>query len=169
MKKAYRYDDEIVFYFDAFDNKYVAQGGSLAWRLNNPGLLLFDNWQTRLENRLRSGDLPPHMEAHLAKYKKLVPALSLIFHYLFRLNDQQISKDALKYAIVWAEYLESHAEKVYHSGMQAVQKGAMNLIRRIQKGEVKEPFSARDVYQGHRWSGLADAKEVEEVLSLLFV
>ena len=28
MKKAYRHDDEIVFYFDAFDNKYVAQGGS---------------------------------------------------------------------------------------------------------------------------------------------
>ncbi len=40
MKKAYRYDDEIIFYFDAFDNKYVAKGGSLAWRLNNPGLLL---------------------------------------------------------------------------------------------------------------------------------
>jgi hypothetical protein len=40
MKKAYRYDDDIIFYFDAFDNKYVAKGGSLAWRLNNPGLLL---------------------------------------------------------------------------------------------------------------------------------
>jgi hypothetical protein len=40
LRKAYRYDDEIIFYFDAFDNKYVAQGGSLAWRLNNPGLLL---------------------------------------------------------------------------------------------------------------------------------
>lgn len=40
LKKAYRYDDEIVFYFDGHDNKYVASGGSLAWRLNNPGLLL---------------------------------------------------------------------------------------------------------------------------------
>lgn len=39
MKKAYRYD-ELIFYFDAFDNKYVASGGSLAWRSNNPGLLL---------------------------------------------------------------------------------------------------------------------------------
>jgi len=39
MKRAYRYD-ELIFYFDAFDNKYVASGGSLAWRLNNPGLLL---------------------------------------------------------------------------------------------------------------------------------
>jgi len=40
LKKAYRYDDETVFYFDAYDNKYVAIGGNLAWRLNNPGLLL---------------------------------------------------------------------------------------------------------------------------------
>lgn len=40
MKKAYRYDDDIIFYFDASDNKYVAKEGSLAWRLNNPGLLL---------------------------------------------------------------------------------------------------------------------------------
>ncbi len=40
LKKAYRYDDEILFYFDAQDNKYVATEGNLAWRLNNPGLLL---------------------------------------------------------------------------------------------------------------------------------
>lgn len=43
MKKAFRYNDEIVFYFDAFDNKYIAKGGSLASRLNNPGLVLSRN------------------------------------------------------------------------------------------------------------------------------
>jgi hypothetical protein len=30
---------EVVFYFDAAGNKYAATGGSLAWRLNNPGLV----------------------------------------------------------------------------------------------------------------------------------
>ncbi len=40
MKKACRYNDETIFYFDAHDNKYIATGGSLACRLNNPGLLL---------------------------------------------------------------------------------------------------------------------------------
>lgn len=40
FKKAFRYDESVVFYFDTHDNKYVATGGSLAWRLNNPGLLL---------------------------------------------------------------------------------------------------------------------------------
>ncbi len=40
LKKACRYDDETVFYFDGHDNKYVVIGGGLACRLNNPGLLL---------------------------------------------------------------------------------------------------------------------------------
>ena len=38
-QRAYRYSDEIIFYFDSAGNKYVASGGSLAWRLNNPGLV----------------------------------------------------------------------------------------------------------------------------------
>jgi len=36
---AYKYSDEVIFYFDSAGNKYVASGGSLAWRINNPGLV----------------------------------------------------------------------------------------------------------------------------------
>jgi predicted small metal-binding protein len=39
FKSAYGFDDETVFYFDSLGNKYVAQGGSFAWRINNPGLI----------------------------------------------------------------------------------------------------------------------------------
>jgi hypothetical protein len=39
FKFAYGYDEETFFYFDAIGNKYVAQGGNLAWRMNNPGLV----------------------------------------------------------------------------------------------------------------------------------
>lgn len=39
FKKACGYDDYTVFYFDHHDHKHVAKGGSLAWRLNNPGLV----------------------------------------------------------------------------------------------------------------------------------
>lgn len=38
-RSAYRYTDEIIFYFDPAGNKYVAAGGNLAWRINNPGLV----------------------------------------------------------------------------------------------------------------------------------
>ncbi len=36
---AYRFDDKTIFYFDFSGNKYVATGGNLAWRINNPGLV----------------------------------------------------------------------------------------------------------------------------------
>jgi hypothetical protein len=39
FKSATAYDEEVIFYFDRLGNKYVAQGGSLAWRLRNPGLV----------------------------------------------------------------------------------------------------------------------------------
>jgi hypothetical protein len=38
-KSAYKYDEDIIFYFDEWGNKYVASGGSLAWRIKNPGLI----------------------------------------------------------------------------------------------------------------------------------
>lgn len=39
FRLAYRYNDEVIFYFDFAGNKYVASGGYLAWRINNPGLV----------------------------------------------------------------------------------------------------------------------------------
>lgn len=38
-KIAYQYDNETIVYFDVAGNKYVASGGSLPWRINNPGLV----------------------------------------------------------------------------------------------------------------------------------
>lgn len=39
FKSAIAHSEDVIFYFDLLGNKYVAQGGSLAWRLNNPGLV----------------------------------------------------------------------------------------------------------------------------------
>jgi hypothetical protein len=36
---AYPEDQEHIAYFDAVGNKYIARGGTLAWRINNPGLV----------------------------------------------------------------------------------------------------------------------------------
>jgi hypothetical protein len=53
-KITYRYSDEVVFYFDHAGNKYVASGGSLAWRLNNPGLLRSHSHFSRSNNSIGS-------------------------------------------------------------------------------------------------------------------
>ncbi|NGX43540.1 MAG: hypothetical protein K940chlam7_01838 [Chlamydiae bacterium] len=36
---AYRCGDEKIVYYDLAGNKYIASGGNLAWRINNPGLV----------------------------------------------------------------------------------------------------------------------------------
>lgn len=44
------------------------------------GLALFREWREGWEPKLRSGDLHLALESHLAKYRKLVPALALTLH-----------------------------------------------------------------------------------------
>jgi hypothetical protein len=39
FKTACKYNEDTIFYFDNWGNKYVATGGTLSWRLKNPGLV----------------------------------------------------------------------------------------------------------------------------------
>lgn len=131
----------------------------------------FDAWQRALELRLRAGSLPNHLEAHFAKYKKLLPALCLIHEHLKSAASGNypdvITLGSLQSSLRWLEYLESHAIRVYGSGANAIPKAAMELLRHIKNGDIAEPFSVRDVYYGHHWSGLTTSNEVEEVLDYL--
>jgi hypothetical protein len=49
-------------------------------RFDDEGQELFDAWRRILETRLREDSLHPMMEAHLAKYRSLVPSLALLIH-----------------------------------------------------------------------------------------
>lgn len=133
--------------------------------------ILFNEWQKELENRLRSGVLPPHLEAHFAKYKKLVPALCIILEHLKAFSSMDypmiISVDTFKDVLNWIAYFESHAHRVYGCAANAVPKAACTLLNHIRAGDIVEPFSTRDVYYGHHWSGLSAVEEVEEVLDYL--
>src|SRR5215467_10270694 len=62
--------------------------------------------------RLRSDSLSPALEGHLAKYRKLVPALALIDH-LAEGGNGGVGKEALLRALAMAEYLETHARRIY--------------------------------------------------------
>jgi hypothetical protein len=70
-------------------------------------------------------------------------------------------------AIDWAEYLESHALKIYGSSLNHVAQSAKNLLKRLRSGQLNEPFTAREVYHGKHWSGLASADDVQEAISFL--
>ena len=57
-------------------------GEPIILSFTNDAQPLFDHWQEVYEKRLRAGNLPPHMEAHLTKYKKLLPALCLVLEHV---------------------------------------------------------------------------------------
>ena len=72
---------------------------------------LFDEWRADLERRIRD-DLPEAFESHLAKYRKLCPALALLIH-LAEGNNGSVTDTAMIKAAAWCEYLETHAARVY--------------------------------------------------------
>lgn len=119
----------------------------------------FNDWMTVRENRLRRGSEHPAMESHLTKYRKLIPALSLITH-LVEWRDGPVQDDALARAIGWGEILESHARRIYSCGIDPGVAHARALAKRIIAGEVTDGFTERDVYRNH-WSMLSDKHQVQ--------
>jgi Protein of unknown function (DUF3987)/Primase C terminal 2 (PriCT-2) len=105
---------------------------------------LFRAWRAHLEHRLRSEGLHPALESHLAKYRKLVPALALI-HHLTSGKSGSVRLASIEAATGWAVFLESHAHRIYQSGAASDAAGAQAILRALRKGQLAPPFKARDV------------------------
>ncbi len=126
---------------------------------------LFTEWRSALEHRLRHGEDPPPIEAHLSKYRSLVPSLALLIH-LADGHGNSVSVDALERACAWAEYLESHARRVYSRGLGADCVAARALAARILKGDLPREFALRDVYRP-QWSELTTRDEAARAVEVL--
>jgi putative DNA primase/helicase len=128
---------------------------------------LFVAWISDLEGRLRSDDVSPFMQAHLSKYRKLMPALAL----LFSIADGSLEAVGLRHAqqaADFCDYLESHARRIYASRISPERLAAISLAQRLTKGWKRESgaFTVRDVYQND-WSGLGTPEEVRAALRIL--
>jgi Protein of unknown function (DUF3987) len=126
---------------------------------------LFDAWRFDLEKRLRSKELSPALESHLAKYRKLVPALSLLNH-LADGGSGSVGAEALKRACRFAVYLETHARRAYGAGTENEVSVGVAIMERIGKGHLKDGFTGRDITQND-WSILTDTNQVRAGLNLL--
>jgi len=134
-------------------------------RFDDESLEIFREWRHELESKLRSGELHTAFESHLAKYRKLVPGLALIFH-LAGYGQGLVTKPPLLQALAWAEYLETHANRAYKSVTMPNVATAKAILKRIRKSDLKESFSSRDVWRPG-WAGLSDSQQVSEGLQLL--
>jgi hypothetical protein len=125
----------------------------------------FLDWRRGLERRLRSDELSPALEGHLAKYRKLVPALALIDH-LAEGGMGSVGAEALARALDMAEYLETHARRVYGATDTVDVIAAEAILTHIRRDDLKDGFTARDVHQ-RDWSRLTDRDHVQRGLDLL--
>jgi putative DNA primase/helicase len=134
----------------------------------------FAAWHKELEERLRSGTLAPMMEAHLSKYRKLVPSIALIAHLADATDDQgkvlkapQITATAVDKALKWAAYLETHAARMYASTTIAATDAAKAIVAKIRSGHLKgDGFGSREILRS-QWSLLRDRDTVHAALQLL--
>jgi putative DNA primase/helicase len=145
---------------------YTADAVDLPFlRLNPDGFEQFAEWLTRHERRIRSRDMHPAMGAHLAKYKKLVPAIALIAHLTER-QAGPISAAAAARAIKWAEFPEKHAWRAYASANVINANAAHAILKAIWAGRLKTTFTARDVQRAHML-GLDTVESIKGALDLL--
>jgi Protein of unknown function (DUF3987) len=134
-------------------------------RFDHEAQKVFDAWRENLEHRLRSAELHAAMESHLAKYRKLVPALSLLNHLADR-HGGPIDVESLDRACRFAVYLESHARRAYAAGTQNEVAVGNAIMDRIWRGQLKDGFTARDITEND-WSNLTDREQVKAGLNLL--
>jgi hypothetical protein len=142
-----------------------------ALRFSPQGQDVFDSWRHELETRLRSDHgLPPSLESHLTKYRKLMPSLALIFHLVAVADGSTaagpVSEQAAQMAVAWCQYLESHAGRVYGGATMPGMESAREIVKHIMRGAIQDGATFRDVYR-NQWTRLATPEEVRAGMEVL--
>ena len=125
----------------------------------------FDAWRAELEKKLRSDNDHPAFEAHLSKYRKLVPALALLMHLANR-DTGSVSLTALHKALQWASYLEAHARRVYAAVLHPDTAAARELVKHLQRGDLGDRFKLREIYR-KGWAALSSKEDAEAATEIL--
>jgi putative DNA primase/helicase len=128
----------------------------------------FVEWYTALEERLKSGTLSNIMASHLAKYRSLMPSLSLIFHLVATCAEPQIppvSLRAAELAAAWCQLLEAHARRIYQAAADGDPEDAIRLAEKIQQS-LPNPCTYRQIAQ-KGWAGLSTVEEVRKAVGIL--
>jgi putative DNA primase/helicase len=144
------------------------------WRFDAAAQALYVEWRVPFEQELKRGELHPAMESHLAKYRKLIPALALVFALIDTPDSGGLVQEReLVRALAWGEYLRSHAERLYAAAVIPETAGARTLLAKIQSGKLADrdgvlldSFTPRQVAIKH-WAGLDTPDAVRKACDLL--
>jgi putative DNA primase/helicase len=129
---------------------------------------LFVEWLSELQHKLRDVGIHTALVSHLAKYRKLMPALALLFELADDGSKTTVSFAHARQAAAFCEYLESHARRIYSMVVSPERAAAAELGRHLLNGwkRTEGMFTVRDVYQND-WSGLNTPEKVRPALEIL--
>jgi putative DNA primase/helicase len=148
----------------------------LQFRFDAGAQQLFIEWLTDLEAKVRSNELHAALVSHVSKYRKLMPALALLFELADRAAAEEItngpglsvSLEHTKQAAAFCDYLESHAVRIYSCVTTPRMRAARELADKIKSRKVGANgfFKFRDVYL-KGWSGLDTPEAVRLATQVL--
>lgn len=144
------------------------------WRFSPEAQALFEEWLIPFETEIRGDDLHPALVSHLSKYRKLIPALALIFALVDTPDSGSVIHEReLIRALAWGDYLRTHAERMYAAAVIPETAGAQALLTKIKAGKLcdgdgvlLDAFTPRQVAAKH-WAGLGAVEPVRKAADLL--
>jgi putative DNA primase/helicase len=144
------------------------------WRFSPQAQDIYWQWAEPFEREIRGDQLHPALISHLSKYRKLVPALALIFAMVDTPESGYVIHEGeLLRALAWNEYLRTHAERMYAAAIIPETVSAKTLLAKIKSGKLvnldgtlMESFTPRLVATKH-WMGLAEPESVRRASDLL--
>ena len=146
----------------------------VVWRFASEAQAIFAEWLVPFENELRGDTMHPAMVSHLAKYRKLIPALALVFALIDNPDSGNLVGEAeLIRALTWGDYLRSHANRLYAAAVMPETTDAASLLAKIKGGKLVDfdgamldSFTPRQIaVKG--WAGLGTPEAVRKAANLL--
>jgi Protein of unknown function (DUF3987) len=154
-------------YEDAFKSLHAIDIGETGTpailRFSSDAQAMFRGWMTEMQSEAHSGALSSTLESHILKMPKTVASLALIFE-LVDGGRVAVGEVAARRALGWAEYLRSHAGRLYAAGEVMAEHGARLIVER--RDQLPGQFTARDV-QRKAWAGLGDRDVVQASIDML--
>lgn len=144
------------------------------WRFSPSAQELYRQWVVPFETEIRGDALHPALVSHLAKYRKLIPALALIFALVDAPDSNHIIHEAeLIRAMAWGDYLRTHAERLYAAAVIPETAGAHALLAKLKAGKLHDADGVLlDAFEPWRvstkgWARLASPDEVRKAANVL--
>ncbi len=144
------------------------------WRFTPEAQALFVEWLVPFEIEIRGDDLHPAMVSHLSKYRKLIPALALVFALIDTPDSGGVIHEReLIRALSFSEYLRPHAIRLYAAAVMPETTDAVTLLSKIKAGKlvdrdgvIHDSFTPRQVALKH-WAGLGTPDAVRKAADVL--